>query len=247
MGPAARQIGALVVALTAGTACCPSLANDAPITPPALRDKMFLFGGVDVARDSSSAWIGAVVAPVALLQHDGPRLRIMGGYGRYSYDASVVPGGVNDGETTSGEFMLGWRQDFSRAIVTAYIGAHVEHHSLAKPDPGNRATGTEAGVKALIEIFTRPAEQWIATASASISSVYVSYSARALIARELNGRFTLGVESAILGNERYREYRGGMAMNISLGAQILALAAGALDNSDKGSGYYLTTSLYAPF
>ncbi len=240
-------MGGLVLVFFAWAMTGPAPANDAPVTPPALKDRMFLFGGADVARDSSSAWIGAVAAPFALLQHDGPRLRLMGGYGRYSYDTANVAGGINDGEYASGELMLGWRHDFRRVIVTAYVGAHVEHHALANPDPGNRSQGTEAGVKALVELFMRPAAQWIATANAAVSSVYASYSLRGLVAHELNEKWTLGVEAALLGNERYHEWRGGLAINVALGSQVLALASGALDNSDKGNGYYLTMSLYAPF
>ncbi len=247
MGLKARRAGALAVCLTAWTGFFPAQASDSPLIPPALRERMFAFGGFDVAKDSSSVWMGLVASPMQRMDQDGPLLRIMGGYGRYSYKTSTVPGGVNDGEYTSGEFMLGWRHDFSRVIVTAYVGAHMENHTLANPDPGNKTAGTETGVKGIVEVFTRPAQEWIASASASISSVYTSYSLRGLIAREVNPKLTLGLEAALLGNERYHEPRAGIAANIMLSRNILAMSAGALDNSDKGSGAYFTMSLYAPF
>lgn len=247
MGPAARHLGALAVGLTAALFAFAAHANDAPLTPPALKDRLFAFGGVDTARDSTSAWIGLVASPMANLGDNGPRIRLMGGYGRYSYKTAIVPGGINDGEYTSGEFMLGWRHDISGVIVTTYVGAHVEHHSLANPDPGNRASGTETGIKGIVELFARPAPGWIASANASLSSVYTSYSMRAMIAREINSKLLLGFEAALLGNERYHEPRAGLAAQMLWGGRILSLAAGALDNSDKGSGYYLTTSLFVPF
>lgn len=247
MVPAARHLGGLAVVFTAWTGVFPATASDAPLIPPALKDRMFAFGGVDVARGSSSAWIGVVGAPLARLGDNGPRLRMMGGYGRYSYETGIVPGGINDGEYGTGEFMLGWRHDLSGIIVTTYIGAHIEQHSLAQPDPGNPARGSETGVKALVELFTRPAPGWIATASASISSVYTSYSLRGMIAREINPVFALGFEAAIIGNERYSEPRLGIAAQWPWRDRIVALAVGLLDNSDKGSGYYLTTTLFSPF
>lgn len=247
MGWTARHLGALAVILTAAVHAHPAFANDAPLTPPVLKDRMFAFGGVDTARDSASAWIGLVGAPLARLGDNGPRIRIMGGYGRYSYRTSAVPGGINDGESTSGEFMLGWRHDLSGVIVTTYVGAHVEHHSLADPDPGNPAVGTAAGIKGIVEMFARPAQGWVASASASLSSVYTSYSLRGMIARELHPALLFGFEAALLGNERYHEPRVGLAAQILWREQILSLAAGALDNSGNGSGYYLTTSLFLPF
>jgi hypothetical protein len=247
MGAAARHLGALAVCLTAGLSSSLVLANDAPLTPPALKDRLFAFGGVDTARDSTSAWIGLVASPMAKLGDNGARIRIMGGYGRYSYQTGNVPGGINDGEYSSGEFMLGWRHDLSGVVVTAYLGAHVEHHSLANPDPGNPASGTETGIKGIVELFARPAPGWIASANASLSSVYTSYSLRALVARELHSKLLLGFEAALLGNERYHEPRAGIAAQMLWSGQILSLAIGALDNSGKGSGYYLTTSLFVPF
>jgi hypothetical protein len=247
MNPAARHIGALAVVLTAWCGCSPALANDSPLTPPALKDRMFVFGGADLARGSTSAWIGIVGAPMTKLGDNGLRIRIMGGYGRYSYETSAVPGGVNDGEYGTGEFMLGWRHDLSRVIVTAYLGAHVEHHALANPDPGNPANGTEVGVKALVELFARPAPGWIVSASASISSVYTSYSLRGMLGREINPALTFGLEAALLGNQRYHEPRIGLAAQMKRSENIVSLAAGALDNSDKGVGYYMTTTLFVPF
>lgn len=247
MGRTARRLGALAVCLTAGLFAFPASSNDAPLTPPSLKDRLFAFGGVDTARGSTSAWMGLVASPLTRLRDNGMRIRVMGGYGRYSYDTSNVPGGVNDGDYTSGEFMLGWRHDIRGVIVTTYLGGHIEHHSLANPDPGNPVTGTTAGIKAIVELFARPAPGWIASANASLSSVYAGYSLRGMIARELNPKLLLGLEAAFLGNERYHEPRAGLAAQFMWGEQILSLAAGALDNSDKGTGYYLTTSLYLPF
>ena len=231
-------------------ACLVSAAFAADTTPSltdALKNRLFLFGGFDVARDSYFGWTGIVAAPVGRLDEDGLRLRLMGGLGRYRYNSSAVAGGVNEGTVSSGEIMLGWRRAFEPVTVVAYLGAQVEDHQLRVPDPGNPVSGTAAGVKGTIEIFSRPWPDYVATANASASTVHRGYNARVTFARELNAWLALGVEGAFLGDARYHEPRVGLLAATTLSGRILSLSGGYLSNSDKGAGYYLTLSLYAPF
>jgi hypothetical protein len=171
----------------------------------------------------------------------------MGGYGRYRYRTSAVAGGENEGTVSSGELMLGWRRAFAHATYVAYLGAHVENHQLRAADPGNPVTGTEAGLKAALELHARPWPEYVATASAAASTVHGSYLARASLAREFSDYFAFGVEGAVLGDKRYVEPRAGLVVTTTFWRQMLTLSGGYLSNSDKGDGGYLTLSLYAPF
>lgn len=248
MGIRARRAIAVAAAVLAACLLSPAFAADTtPSLTDSLKNRLFLFGGFDVARDSYFGWTGIVAAPSGRIDEDGPRLRLMGGLGRYRYHSSAVAGGVNEGTVSSGEIMLGWRRAYDPVIVAAYLGAQVENHQLSVPDPGNPVSGTAAGIKGTIEIFSRPWPDTIATANASASTVHCGYNARATFAREINSWLALGVEGAFFGDARYHEPRVGLLASTTLAGRILALSGGYLTNSDKGAGYYLTLSLYAPF
>lgn len=159
-------------------------ADDAPACDWLTRRLLF-FAGLDIARDTTFGWSAIVIAPFARLDEDGTRIRIFGGHGRYRYDTGAVPGGINTGQVTFGELLIGRRVTFDVVTLVAYAGAHVEHHALQAPDPANPVAGTSAGLKALIEIHWRAPQNFVATASASASTVYRSYTARATLARKL--------------------------------------------------------------
>lgn len=245
------RVGGRMVAAAAVMAAClpfaPARGSDEPAFLDSFKSRLFLFGGFEVARDSTFGWTGIVGAPFGSIDVDGPRLRLMGGYGRYRYDQNSAPGGTNEGTVSSGEFMIGWRRAFDAATVVAYIGAHVVDHRLRFADPGNPVSGTEAGVKALIELHARPWPDFVATAFASASTVHGSYHARATLTREFNSNFAFGIEGAVLGDARYVEPRVGLLVSTTIWQRSLTLSGGYLSNSDKGGGSYLTVSLYAPF
>lgn len=239
----ARSVGAGLLA----AAVLPCAAGADPLDVPwhnPLRDRAFLFSGGDLTGGSAFVWSGFVASPFGRLDEDGARLRLMSGYGRYRYRGAT---GANEGAAVSGELMLGRRHAFEAVHVTAYLGAHFEEHRLRNPDPGNPVQGARTGVKAAVETFARLTPDWIATASASFSSVYRKYHARVSVARELDAGFSAGIEGALLGDARYTEPRAGLQVSKALQRHLLTLAGGLLHNSARGSGAYVTLSLYSPY
>jgi len=212
-----------------------------------LRDRIFFVAGADHARDSAFAWAGLVAAPLGRLGEDGPRIRVMGGAGRYRYRTADVPGGANAGRVTSGEILAGYRSTFGPVLVSLYLGAHVEDQRLAAPDPGHPAVGTELGVKAALELFAQDASPWSASGFASVSTVHRAYRLRAALAHEFPSGLSLGVEGAVHGDARYNEPRVGAFLHTNFHGNVITLAGGVLSNSDKGDGLYATLSLYAPY
>jgi hypothetical protein len=131
--------------------------------------------------------------------------------------------------------------------VTGYLGLDVKHYSLQDADPANRETGTHAGIKAAIELYTRTAASWFMTAYGNISSVFGNYSARAALHHELAPGLALGVEGVLLGDRRYDEQRAGLIATLTLPKSSLTMAGGVATSADNGTGAYTTISLYAPF
>ncbi|MCC6946351.1 MAG: cellulose biosynthesis protein BcsS [Bradyrhizobiaceae bacterium] len=239
-------------ALAAAFVPAPAQPADAPLQmvspePWSLRDRLFFFGGADLARDSRFAWAGMTGAPDGLLHEDGLRIRVAGGVGRYRYRTGALPGGTNEVDVTSGELLVGYRHALGTTTITAYAGALVENQDLHMPDPGHSTAGTSAGVKAALEFFNRPAENWFVAASAAASSVNRNYHGRIAAAHEHPSGFALGAEASIHGDKRYSEPRAGLFVQRTFGRTNFALSGGYLHNSDRGDGAYGSFSVYAPY
>ena len=233
-------------------ACSPAFGGDAGIRPDLLApdqagERIYFFTGLHIARDSAFGWAGIAGAPFGLLDEDGVRLRLAGGTGRYRYRTSAVPGGINEGNVASGEILLGFHRSLGNGSVTAYLGAHMEEQRLTAADPGNASAGTALGAKATLEFFRRLDPLWVASASASASTVHRTYQARATLAREFAYGLAAGVEAAVLGDARYVEPRAGLSGSMTYGRGVLTIAAGLLFSTDKGGGGYATLSLHAPY
>ena len=173
-------------------------------------NRAFLFGGADAGQNYGFVWTGVTVIPFGNLGDDGVRVRAMGGLGQYEYNTSAVPGGKNKGTISGGELLIGNRKSFGAMVLTGYLGIDARNYSLRDPDPGNPESGSRAGIKATLELYARTAPEWFVTASGNIFSVFQNNNARAAINNELTPGFALGVEGALLGDERYDEQRTGL-------------------------------------
>lgn len=219
---------------------------------PYIDRKADFFGGIDAAKATTFAWMGATYAPKGTLAEDGWRVRFMGGAGRYSYRTAASPGGINEANAFSVELLGGYRKTFGNVLgqtfyVGAFAGVHYENQILVYEDPSNPARGSEAGVKASLELYSRVWERYIASAFGSLSTVHNKYYAKASLLYELNETWALGGEIVAMGDARYNEQRAGAAGSLTWRKKIFTLSAGALENSGRGNGAYLTLSVYSPF
>lgn len=243
---ACQQLFAAMAAAVGFLVATPVEAAELHLVPQ-FRDRLDFFGGIDGASDSMFAWSGLTYAPRGRLDEDGFRIRVAGGVGIYRYRTGNVPGGANEAGVMSGELLGGYRRTFGRAIVSGYLGFHIEEQRLRAPDPSNPTAGTEAGIKGTIDVYSRLWAHYVATAFATGSTVHGKYNIRGAFQREFNERWAAGLETAFLGDARANEVRVGPVVSLTWHRKIVALSAGFLDNSDKGSGGYGTLSVYSPF
>ncbi|HVT55974.1 MAG TPA: cellulose biosynthesis protein BcsS [Xanthobacteraceae bacterium] len=223
-----------------------SVAYADELTSP-VASRAFLFGGADLTQNSAFTWSGVTSIPFAKIGEDGFRVRAMGGIGRYEYRTSAVAGGKNNGTIASGELLFGNRTSFGATVLTGYIGLDAKNYVLDNPDPKNPESGSRAGIKAAVEIYTRTAPDWFFTGYANISSVFQSYSLRGAVHHEFKPGLALGAEGGVLGDERYDEERLGLIATIVFSNKNVTAAAGVAHSEDNGSGGYTTLTLYAPF
>jgi hypothetical protein len=223
-----------------------SFAQADELTSP-VASRAFLFGGADLTQNSVFTWSGVTSIPFAKIGEDGFRVRAMGGIGRYKYRTSAVAGGKNNGTITSGELLFGNRWSSGATVLTGYLGLDAKNYALDNSDPKNPESGSRAGIKAAVEIYTRTAPDWFVTGYANISSVFQSYSLRGAVHHEFKPGLALGAEGGVLGDERYDEERLGLIATLVFSNVNVTAAAGVAHSTDNGSGGYTTLTLYAPF
>lgn len=219
-----------------------------PRLPPVpIENRADFFGGVDVAENAYSTWLGFSYAPAGRLDQDGWRIRVAGGRGGYRYRNGNLPGGENRAQVYSGELLGGYRRTFGPLITSVYFGVEVEEQLLLQPDAANPTAGFASGFKGAVELYARLWQRYIVTGFVNGSTTHGKYNARASLSRELSERWALGFEGGALGDKRSSELRAGLIGTLTWRRRIVALSLGALDNSYTGTGGYATLSLYAPF
>ncbi|MBB3771439.1 hypothetical protein FHS55_002038 [Angulomicrobium tetraedrale] len=213
-----------------------------------LRNRLYFFTGIDIARDNAYGWGGAAWAPFAAMDQEGLRLRAQIGGGQYSYRTDAVPGGWNHVTKQEGEVLAGWQWLRGPHALALYVGANVIDNRLDLPDPSNPDQGVAVGAKFTAEWFYRLDENWTFSAALSGSTADGTGHARATAARRMNAWCELGMEAGASTDWLSQDARGGLfiATNSLPGWQLRA-AGGWRWSSDSDDSPYATLSLFMPY
>ncbi|MDQ0509304.1 cellulose biosynthesis protein BcsS [Ancylobacter amanitiformis] len=240
----------LLAALLAAGLGIPAAAQegDAETAPFSLRNRLYFFTGVDIARDNAYGWGGAAWAPFAAMDQEGLRLRGQIGGGHYSYRTDAVPGGWNGVNKQEGEVLAGWQWLRGPHALALYVGANVIDNQLDQPDPSNPDQGVAVGAKFTAEWFYRHDENWTFTAALSGSTADDTGHARATAARRVNEWYELGVEAGASTDWLSQDARGGLFITTtSLPGWQVRAAGGWRWSSDSDDSPYATMSLFLPY
>lgn len=228
------------ISICAALLSAPSLAAEE--TPPRIQT----YAGVSHGPGYLSAYAAGVFAPMGTLHDPGLRLRGLASAGRYAHD--VWERHTIQVPLITGEAMLGYAFRLGPGWMTAYAGAHVEHHRNADPDAS--VNGTLLGAKGQAELWTPLGPDWSASATLSLSTVQWGRYASARLERKF-ARWTIGPEIAAVGGETYSYLRAGLTAGFPIGQSSLSLSAGQsfdLDGWDgDGTGLYAGVSWSAGF
>ncbi len=173
----------MAASLLFGAALATPAAAQAPASPFSAPTEAW--AGVDAMRDTWLIYSGATLAPFsANLYSDGWRLRVGGGYGQYSYEAShpvAQPCGTAGTlacqyeqqkyivDRSYAEALIGYHMRLGDLTAKAFAGAAMSSHGHRTDDPTSKLDGTEYGVKGALEL-------WLDFASNAWSSLDASYS-----------------------------------------------------------------------
>ncbi|WP_246669050.1 cellulose biosynthesis protein BcsS [Ancylobacter sp. TS-1] len=239
--PLARPLAAALFA-----ALCPEAAGG-ELMPASLKDRLYFFSGVDIARDTAYGWAGMAWAPFDRMDREGVRLRGQAGGGHYDYRTQAVPGGWNTGEKQEGEVLAGWQFLRGAHALALYGGVNVVDNRLQYPDPGNPDQGTQFGAKFVVEWFYRIDERRTLSAALAGSTADGTMNARASAGWRAFDWLDLGVEAGATTDWLDESARVGGFLLVPLARQELRVAGGWRWSSDSDDGAYGALSVFMPF
>jgi hypothetical protein len=190
---------------------------------------------------SNSSAFGAVtatIAPVNTLLDSGPRVRLQGVAGTYTYPGTVT-GQTVRGVQQEGSVLFGYEWIWQQAAVAGYVGFNVRNNELSILDPGNPVVGTGIGGKVAADIYLNPTPDQFYAVNASYSTQFNAYYVRARAGFAVFNGVFIGPEATLLGDDFFNSWRvGGHLTGFALGPMKFSVGAGyAYDRVRKG-GYY---------
>jgi hypothetical protein len=217
----------------------PVPAHPSPGTPP----YMEAWAGLGATHSFFGGWVGGVAAlsPHRNVWETGFVIRGEAAIGQY--DAGT---NIDDVLFHGASLMLGYRQVIGDGLLTGYVGANYETHD--SDDRFATIRGTEAGVRALVEYYTRIMPSWDFYGQASYSTAFDTTFLFARSGVQLANTIWAGPETAYFQNESdYRENRLGGFVRFEQGffGNGITLSGGwvnALRSRDE-DGWYATLSI----
>ena len=228
-----------------------------------LASAAIVVGAAAAQAEQTGVWVGSDFSPNAFYVYGGAMHALSGqdlstqsgwlvradvGYGQYDYDTVAVAGGNVDADLFAGSLLVGYRHNFGYGHLTAVLGGNFENHDPSPTDPNNSVDGSEAGLKAGLDLLIRAEDRIVFNAVGDYSTAYDSYWSRFSLGYDF-GPVTVGPEARFLGNEEFNQIRLGAALTgLSLGPVDVSLAAGHAKNRGRGDdGLYANIGFSARF
>jgi hypothetical protein len=230
----------------------PSVASPAPsltYTPTPNAPYAEVWTGLGGTRTFFGGYVGGNLAlgPTRSVWETGWLLRLEEQVGQYRHTSPRT----DDVLTHGGAVMLGYRVKLQDGLLTGYVGANYETHD--NDDRTASIRGTDYGVKALVEYYTRinPAVDFYG--QLSYSSVHETWVAFSRVGFNITSRSWTGPEASYYRNDSpYRETRLGWFVRfdeVFEGAGV-TLSGGVFndltisDKQQQTTPWYASASLY---
>lgn len=207
-------LGAIACCIVATSHCPEALADDWGETvvswgqldsaPGAARFE--LWAGAQALEHAWSLYSGVTAAPFSSIQQDGMRLRVVAGYGAYSYSGRR-PVGVSSetatfqGETAFGDLLVGYHKQLGPLTLKAFAGLTTAEHRMVPDDPETAIRGVGAGGKVALEAWWTLSDRAWSSVDVSWASLHDSYAARARLGWRLLPAVSAGLETGAAGNQ----------------------------------------------
>lgn len=241
--------GAAAAAAALAVLLGPSLVHAEPEPQYGWRE---VWSGADV---SSHVWLlygGATVAPYGHVFADGLRLRVAGGYGRYTYTGTRRGELVSfNAETAYAEALVGYLKRFGPLTAKAFVGVAAIEHDVAPFDPDNTMQGQRLGPKLATEFWLNMGDSAWSSLDLSWTSAYSTMAARLRSGYRVYGDVSLGLEGGVNANDLGEDARVGLFGRYSWSSGEVSLSGGLsgrfLDDAQALHDPYVTANWLTQF
>jgi hypothetical protein len=222
---------------------------------------LLLFSGIDGWRYGAFAHDGLLWSPGGL-NHPGFVLKLLLGGGVYTYLSGALGGASVRGRHYLLTVLPGVRVKVGNWDISAFLGADVQYHVRAPPDPGSHLNGLLYGARLAVDVWYQPQPWLMLQTNASLASIGSAYSLRAAAGFRLLELAFVGPEAQALGclgeprtlstvavgcdaDDGYRQWRAGLHVTaLRTGPFEWSAAIGWAGDSDRRSGIYGRLSVF---
>ena len=212
-----------------------------------------LWAGGQAFLRAWSLYTGTTAAPFAGIQEDGVRLRLVGGYGSYTYSGPRAVGVFSQtmnfkGAAAFTDALVGYQKQLGPLTVKAFAGLSAASYQVTPDDPETAIRGPGLGGKVMLETWWNISAQAWSSVDVSWGSLYDSYAARARLGWRFLPALSLGLESGAAGNRESDIVRvGGFLRYEWAGGELSASGGLSSDRLLQGVDVHDTTKSGTPF
>ncbi len=208
------------------------------VLPPAHPWRTSWFGAQLLGKD----WAGYTGTTSTFfgrsIREDGWRLRVVSGYGQYSYDDWLHSGASPEmtrfeGQHGFADVLLGYQYKLDRWTLKGFAGIASGGHTVTPHDPNNDAIGYAYGFTGALEAWFSISDQSWLSLNFSYSSLADSFNLTARYGRRLWRPMSLGLELSAVGNEDYATRRAAAFGRYEWSTGAVRLSAGAALDRDN--------------
>ena len=164
--------------------------------------------GADAAGNVWLIYTGTTLAPFGDIHQNGLRLRFVGAYGHYGYEAisrTFEPTHFA-AKVHAGDALIGYLWRLDPIILKLFAGAGFSSHEIRPIDQNNYVQGPDVGIKLVVELWYNLGEQGFASLDVAWSQAHNTRSARSRIGYEVWPDLFVGPEAG-LNLDRQADYK----------------------------------------
>lgn len=167
-----------------------------------------VWAGADAGEDYWLAYSGATLAPFSDIHQNGLRIRIVGGYGQYSYRIvkDSKPTENYDAQVSFADALVGYLWRLDPLILKLFVGASFSDHLITPFDRNNTVTGMDWGLKGVAELWFNIGTNGFASVDLAWSQAHKTRSARMRVGYKPMPNFSIGPEAGI-NMDRQGDYK----------------------------------------
>lgn len=191
-----------------------------------------IWAGADVGAHVWLLYTGATVSPYGGIHDEGLKLRVLSGYGGYSYEGyRRGPGSRPElksfsADTGFTDLLAGYLLRFGPLTAKAFAGVTAIHHGIRPFDTENEVQGLDWGVKGVTELWLDGGPSWWAALDTSFTTAHETFASRLRAAYRLQPQLSFGLEAAFNANAQDHGARAGLFLRYEWQGGEISASAG---------------------